>query len=167
MALVQYMRDLEDDPWANIPDDAPIHDMDTEEDVFRHMFDCDEDESVDACEQRYGDEIAEDYLKSNIEMCDEYIAEYEETGTVFWNCSGIDMPNSEFYQVFEERTGYPVPGALREEDATLEEEPISFESCEDADFHWGGLMNDDLDGLDIDDRELADTEAWMQENRCW
>lgn len=53
------------------------------------------------------------------------------------------------------------------EDGSAADSSITFDSCEDADFHWGGLMNDDLDGLEIDEQELADTEAWMQDNGCW
>lgn len=53
------------------------------------------------------------------------------------------------------------------EDDSAAESSISFDSCEEADFHWGGLMNDDLDGLEVDEEELADTEAWMQDNGCW
>ena len=43
----------------------------------------------------------------------------------------------------------------------------TLEDCETADMIWGGLMNGEIEGLDIDQDYLAELEAWMQENDCW
>lgn len=205
----------QDDPFEDIPADAPIHDM-SEEDLAREMLGCDEGLSVEECEQQYQEEVEAASIEDSIAMCQEYIDEARDGGWAVGSCSNYTMTNSDFYELFESRTGEAVPADLRDPDPTCEElnevyresvagfledtgsttaewavegaeeqlslygcevsapqdadggsSGVSFDSCEEADFHWGGLMNDDLGGLDIDDQELAETEAWMQDNGCW
>ncbi|NDK31167.1 hypothetical protein [Nesterenkonia haasae] len=60
-----------------------------------------------------------------------------------------------------------------DEDVTETEPPngtdssnVSFDDCDEAWTHWGGIMNDELDGQEIDGQELADIEDWINENGC-
>lgn len=43
----------------------------------------------------------------------------------------------------------------------------TIENCETADIIWGGLMNGEMEGFDIDTQYLAELEDWMQGNGCW
>lgn len=162
-----------EDPFENIPEDAPINEAEDEEDIFRMMFDCEDSETVEECEQAYADGVDADMLDYDIGTCVELVEQLErDGGDPLMDCTSVTVPNSEFYVIFEEEMGYSVPGVLQAEDAAEEpaepdESDVSFDSCEDADMHWGGLMNDDLDGLEVDPDELAQTEAWLQDNGCW
>lgn len=102
-----------EDPFENIPDDAPIHDLEDEEDVFRHMFDCDDSESVEECEQRFVDGVADSALDGYIRDCEESVAQYEEFGAAMLPCFHGSSDVDEFSDLFEERTGTALPDELR------------------------------------------------------
>lgn len=43
----------------------------------------------------------------------------------------------------------------------------SLSDCETADAVWGGLINGELEGFEIDQGYLSELESWMQANGCW
>lgn len=49
----------------------------------------------------------------------------------------------------------------------LQADISTLEDCETAEIIWGGLINGELEGFDIDQEYLADLESWMQANGCW
>ncbi|WP_147107080.1 hypothetical protein [Nesterenkonia populi] len=104
-----------EDPFEDIPDDAPIHDMD-DDDIYRHMFDCDDDLSTEECMERHEAEVEEQFDEAEFELCADHIAEYEEQGMSWASCHSARMPNEEFYDLYEERTGEEVPEHLRAPD---------------------------------------------------
>lgn len=109
-----------EDPFEDIPDDAPIHDMD-EDDIAQHFLDCDDGLSAEECQQQYEAEIEAESIERSIEECQDYIEESQDGGWVVGGCFNYTMTNAEFYQVFEERTGQAVPEELREPDPTCDE----------------------------------------------
>lgn len=109
-----------EDPFENIPDDAPIHDMD-EDDIAQHMLGCDDGLSAEECQQQYESGIEAESIERSIEECQEYIEAAAGGGWAVGSCSNYTMTNTEFYQVFEERTGETVPDDLREANPTCDE----------------------------------------------
>lgn len=106
------------DPFEDIPDDAPIHDMD-EDDITRHMLGCDEDVSAEECEAQYQAGVEADFIDDEVERCQQFI---EADGIApGGGCSSFYMTNAEFYALYEERTGGVVPVEYQEADPTCEE----------------------------------------------
>lgn len=110
--------DAAGDPFEDIPDDAPIHDMD-EDDLMQHFLECEDGLSADECEEQYQDEVETGFIDDEIERCEQFI---EADGIAAGGgCSSFYMTNAEFYTLYEERTGEVVPAEFQEADPTCEE----------------------------------------------
>ena len=107
------------DTFEDIPDDAPIHDMD-EDDLMQHFLECDDGLSAEECQQQHESGVEVESIERDIQACQEYIGEAEGGGWAVGSCSNYTMTNTEFYQVFEDRTGEPVPDDLREANPTCD-----------------------------------------------
>lgn len=98
-----------DDPFEDIPDDAPIHDMESEDDMIRYMLDCDDDVTIEECESGYEESVNEDMIAYDLEDCYETV----QAGPGFMSCYSTVLPDDEFYALYEDTYGEPVPDEFR------------------------------------------------------
>lgn len=98
-----------EDPFEDIPDDAPINDMESEEDITRYMLDCDDDVTIEECESGYEDSVNQDMIAYDLEACHETIAE----GPGLMSCFSTVLPDDEFWALYEDTYGEPVPEEFR------------------------------------------------------
>ena len=127
-----------------------------EEQMLRDGWGCADDESLDECEQRVGDEAQA--------SLDESVAERD---------AAFGSPTES--EPSEEARDVPAPTESNSANDVRNAESVDdlyvdiyeLDSCETADTIWGGLMNAELEGEDIDHQYLAELERWMEDSLCW
>lgn len=130
-----------------------------EEKLLRDMWECSDGESLDECERRVEEEIqaSADRMMEDLNDSPMFSQEEEPEG---------DTTNAPDYG---DDVDVQDEGIITER-STLDDLYVdihTLDSCEDADMIWGGLMNAELEGHEIDGAYLADLEDWMVRSVCW